>query len=244
MLAVILTAATSADVLISNLAEPIRASSAIGGAANSIAPGFDNDAWYWAGQSFVTDGGRYSLLFIEAMAGELVGAPVLWAELRADDAGAPGGLISTLSVPDLTGTFAPRAFFPDSAAVLSANTAYWLLLRAESPGDGGFYWSYAQTNDTVGAGALAGYAFSSDSGASWSLGSDFPWMIGVNVEPAPCLGDLDADLDVDLADLSVQLAHYGLASGAAYADGDLDGDGDVDLADLAVMLSVFGAPCA
>lgn len=60
---------------------------------------------------------------------------------------------------------------------------------------------------------------------------------------APCVGDLDGDLDVDLADLSLLLANYGQTSGATPQDGDLDGDGDVDLADLAALLGVYGAVC-
>ena len=58
-----------------------------------------------------------------------------------------------------------------------------------------------------------------------------------------CPGDIDHNGQVDLADLSVQLAHFGTPAGAVYEDGDLDGDGDVDLADLAVMLALFGTIC-
>jgi hypothetical protein len=58
-----------------------------------------------------------------------------------------------------------------------------------------------------------------------------------------CLGDLDYDNDVDLADLAQLLSGYGLTSGAAYEDGDLDGDGDVDLSDLAELLGVYGTSC-
>ena len=57
-----------------------------------------------------------------------------------------------------------------------------------------------------------------------------------------CIGDLDGDNDVDLADLAALLAHYG-ATGAQYEDGDLDADGDVDLADLAALLAVYGTTC-
>jgi len=60
---------------------------------------------------------------------------------------------------------------------------------------------------------------------------------------APCPGDLDGDRDVDLADLALLLANYGMTQGATYEDGDLDGDGDVDLADLAALLAVYGTQC-
>jgi len=53
-------------------------------------------------------------------------------------------------------------------------------------------------------------------------------------------GDLDGDGDVDLSDLAILLAHYGMTEGATYADGDMDFDGDVDLADLAALLAVYG----
>ena len=58
-----------------------------------------------------------------------------------------------------------------------------------------------------------------------------------------CFGDLDGDNDVDLADLSQLLGHYGTTSGATYADGDLDGDGDVDIQDLSALLGVYGTNC-
>jgi subtilisin family serine protease len=58
-----------------------------------------------------------------------------------------------------------------------------------------------------------------------------------------CLGDLDGDLDIDLADLAQQLAHYGATGGVTYPDGDIDSDGDIDLSDLAALLGVYGTTC-
>jgi len=58
-----------------------------------------------------------------------------------------------------------------------------------------------------------------------------------------CLGDVDHNWQVDLADLSVLLSNYGLTGGATYEDGDLDGDGDVDLADLSMLLARYGLSC-
>lgn len=50
-------------------------------------------------------------------------------------------------------------------------------------------------------------------------------------------GDLDQDGDVDLSDLGVMLANFGIGGA-----GDLDGDGDVDLSDLGRMLGSNFAP--
>ncbi len=59
----------------------------------------------------------------------------------------------------------------------------------------------------------------------------------------PCPGDLDGNNDIDLADLSILLANYGVTSGAEYTDGDIDLDGDVDLTDLAELLGRYGESC-
>jgi hypothetical protein len=74
----------------------------------------------------------------------------------------------------------------------------------------------------------------------WNIDDVEIWA--VNTAP-PCPGDLDGDDDVDLSDLSILLANYGMTSGAEYEDGDLDGDGDVDLTDLSGLLAVYGTSC-
>ncbi|MBI5864835.1 MAG: hypothetical protein HZB38_10060 [Planctomycetes bacterium] len=59
----------------------------------------------------------------------------------------------------------------------------------------------------------------------------------------PCVGDLDADVQVTLSDLARMLAHFGAENGASPDEGDLDGDHDVDLSDLTLLLSNFGVHC-
>jgi hypothetical protein len=66
--------------------------------------------------------------------------------------------------------------------------------------------------------------------ASWRT-----WVARLDVEACSLPGDLDGDGDVDLTDLAILLASYGVDAG-----GDLDGDGDTDLADLAILLSNYG----
>jgi CHRD domain len=61
------------------------------------------------------------------------------------------------------------------------------------------------------------------------------------VPPYPCVGDLNADNVVDLADLAILLGNFGGAGGPC--QGDANADGVVDLADLAIILGSFGAVC-
>ena len=100
-----------------------------------------------------------------------------------------------------------------------------------NPNTGGDY----ELSGTIGqpdAGVMTGGDFEL-AGGFWAGGAAEPF----------CFGDLDGDLDIDLADLAQLLANYGETSGMTYYDGDLDGDGDVDLSDLAALLGVYGTTC-
>jgi hypothetical protein len=55
-------------------------------------------------------------------------------------------------------------------------------------------------------------------------------------------GDANLDGAVDISDLNLVAANYGLTGGARWAQGDFDYDGDVDLNDLNLLLANFSLP--
>ena len=174
-------------VLVSNLSEPLRATSTI---TNSPLP---NDP-AWAAQSFATDANTYSLLNIRTILGGASGSPDAFAELRKDTGAnavdpSAGGLLTTFTLPSLAGASAIRTLTPDSAVTLNPNTTYWLILGVT--GTGSYGWDYAEGNATSGPGTLGSYAYSFPPPGAWATwGTDNPYYLEVNVsavpEPATC----------------------------------------------------------
>ena len=161
--------ASAQTVLVSNLAEPKRDTSAI-------------SQLQWAAQSFLTDGSSSVLWSVQTRLGDLLGAPVVAAELRADDGtGLPGALLTTFTHgaipagPPATLTLTPGAVVP-----LAPGTLYWLVLGVSGPGQ--FGWDYAQGDASAGPGSLEWFAYSLDQGATWGGASDlFPVQVRVDV---------------------------------------------------------------
>ncbi|HBS28655.1 MAG TPA: hypothetical protein DEB06_04195 [Phycisphaerales bacterium] len=209
-----LAGAANADVVVTNLAEPFRATTEVGNNPNPVMPPSGAPLWSWAAQSFITDGASYALTQIDIIGGEasLAPAPVIVAELRADNAGTIGALITTLVIPDMTGPVAPRGLTPSVPVTLDPSTTYWIVLGSQAPGDGTLGWSYANSNESVGTGVIAQYADSQDSGATWNYGTEFPYFIQVVAEPStactPCPGDANGDLVVNFDDITEVLARW------------------------------------
>jgi len=97
---------------------------------------------------------------------------------------------------------------------------------------GGNYWSDYTGSDENGDG-IGDMPYDISGGSNQD---QYPLMYSLTGIP----GDLDGDADVDMSDLAILLAHYGMTQGATYWMGDINGDGDVDLSDLAWLLSNYG----
>lgn len=232
--------ATRADVLISNLSEPIRSATPVGNNPNPT-PLPNNLPWNWAAQSFTTDNAEYDLVSVEAVLGEgsVDPPPVVVAELHAEENGAIGAFIVTLVAPDVSGPASARTLVPLTPVILAANTTYFLVLGSQAPGDGTFEWSYAGTNDTTGSGALSSYADSQDSGANWNYGVKFPYFLQVNVTSN---GDDDDDGVDDDADVCCNTPPGTAVDAAGRPIGDLDLDCDNDLADFVLFQTGITGP--
>lgn len=61
----------------------------------------------------------------------------------------------------------------------------------------------------------------------------------------PCLGDIDLDSDIDIIDVALLLASFGVCDGhPSYLEAaDLDSSGCIDIVDLALQLASFGSLC-
>lgn len=201
IIALINLGTVQASSLVSNLTELVRADTPIGNNPNPQTPPF-SDAWYWAAQSFATDANPHILISIEAIVGDGSISPVpdVIAELHADDNGTIGSLLTTLTPPDMGDVPRTRSFIPQSAIVLQPGTAYWFVLGVRQPGDGTFFWSYADSNAYSGPGTLLGFADSTDSGGTWSYGIDFPYLFQISVAaPGPIANTFDGDTEGWLA---------------------------------------------
>jgi hypothetical protein len=170
----LVAAPAHAAILVSNLAEPTRATTLI-------------EEGLWAAQAFETDANAYALIDITTVLGDASGSPVAVAELRRSGPlgidTSPAGLLTTFTVPSLAGALSVRTLTPDSPVALDPNTVYWIVLGVSGPGS--FGWSYAEGNAKTGPGSLPAYGYSTDQGGSWgAFDAENPYKVRIDVNPA------------------------------------------------------------
>lgn len=227
-------APSRADVLVSNLAEPERAATPIGNNPNPVDPP-DGGPWYWAAQSFSTDATMYMLDSIEVIAGEASDTPPpeIFAALYTDDMGAIGTLIDTFTVTtDLNGAHSVRTFTPFNPISLNPDTTYWFVLGVYDPGDGTYFWYYADSQLFTGPGSIGTFADSDTASAVWNYNNIRPYFIQVNVTTAL---DTDGDGVDDPIDVCCNTPPGTSVDATGRPIGDLDLDCDNDLDDFAIF---------
>ena len=224
-----ITAAAQADVLIDNVAEPIRGITILGTAKPDI---------LWAAQSFSTPS-PVRLDTIDVLVGLATDKPDVVAELRSGS-DPSGPALATFIVPALDPAGPTAATLtPDAAVVLKPGEAYWLVLGCATTGS--FGWAYAEGNGYVGKGSFLEYAYSEDSGVSWWIaGTDNPHQLRVNVTTG-CLCPADFDCDGFITGVDFDLYVQAFENGDASAD--FDGDTFITGVDFDLYVQAFEAGC-
>lgn len=184
---VLLAAAARAEVLLSNLEQPSRATSELG-------------AQFWAAQSFTNDASAHALLSIDTLLNVHArqAGTVFVAELHAQGGiSGVGGLLTSFSfAADPEPLPTPIRLLPATAVTLQPGQTYWLVIGEHFTSDDREYlgWTYAKGNASTGAGRLGAFGYSSDAGASWTASSfdtPNPYQMAIHVaavpEPAACV---------------------------------------------------------
>lgn len=146
---------------------------------------------------------------------------------RWDGAGNAALVVASLNNSNMSGY---RLGFPQAGTWTEALNSQSSLYDGNNFGNGG--------QITTTAVAYDGFAQS----ATLNL-PQMGLLVFTSSPPAPCPGDLTGDRLVDLSDLAIVLANYGLSGTATPAQGDLTGDHNVDLSDISLILSLYGQTC-
>jgi hypothetical protein len=94
----------------------------------------------------------------------------------------------------------------------------------------------------VNAIAYNGTKFTGVKSENMLLGKFANWgQFGLHKLTGSISGDANYDGKVDVGDLGILAANYGLTSGATWSKGDFNGDGKVDVGDLGILAANYGA---
>ena len=135
----------------------------------------------WLTATFTTDSSSYTQLSATLLlSNPTAGAAEL--DFYSDGGLQPGSQLAVLSSPASYASSLSNATFSKSGISLTANTTYWLVLKANS---GSFNWGW--TNDSS---IFEGWGNSFDAGASWFTDDAFPLQFSVtgSVPEPGCVG--------------------------------------------------------
>jgi hypothetical protein len=89
------------------------------------------------------------------------------------------------------------------------------------------------------------YLYGGANGGGWPAGDIYSYFDNIRMGSGPYVddrlpGDANADGMVDVGDLGILAANYGMTSGASWGQGDFNGDGAVDVGDLGILAAHYG----
>lgn len=189
-------AATALLVLASTIAVSSRGDSLLVGNLADAAYGSDViDATTSRAQGFLTGGRDWNLTAIRAVLGGLpaggtfaASAMLVAATRNAQGEDVPdlSTPVATFLLPPVAEGFAALSFTPTTSVLLKANTEYWFVIQATSPGADPSAWRYTYdtTLDSASEGFLTSAAATLPPGSGeWRSQPNAPYLIQINGSP-------------------------------------------------------------
>jgi len=172
---------TAATFLLCLPAIPVRAATILSDNLSAASSGTESASGStWITGSFGTDASQYLLdSFTLLLANSSTGT----AEVDIYDDGGlqPGSLIGILMPPAVYSTTLAPTTFSGNSILLSANSTYWVVLKATS---GQFDWSWTTDNTGTGVGFQNTWGSSDDAGATWFTYDVFPVQFSAEASTA------------------------------------------------------------
>ena len=134
----------------------------------------------WLTASFGTDSSSSSLSNATLLLSNPI-AGVAEVDLYSNSLLQPGSLLGTLISPLSYSTSLSNTTFSGNGLTLSANSTYWLVLKALS---GEFDWAWTSDNTGAGTGFQGTWGNSTDAGVTWYTYAVYPTQFSVTTTTA------------------------------------------------------------
>ncbi|QEL20120.1 choice-of-anchor R domain-containing protein [Limnoglobus roseus] len=140
----------------------------------------------WLTSSFGTGASAHTLNNVTLLLSNPT-AGVAEVDIYTDGGNQPGSLVAAVTSPSTysTSSLAATTFTSASGVSLTANTTYWVVLKATS---GEFDWAYTISNSGTGDGFQGTYGQSADAGATWFTYDIYPTQMTVTVDTGTSTG--------------------------------------------------------
>ena len=145
-----------------------------------ISPAMYNTAT-WGASKFNTGANAYILNTVVLLLAQS-GSCTAQLDIYSDSSGLPGTSVGTLTSPEIIPLDTPAPLtFTASGISLSANSSYWVVLRAPTGQEGQLWWSYTENTFGIGPGFSPIYTASDNAGSNWdAVDSTYPNQLRIN----------------------------------------------------------------
>jgi hypothetical protein len=134
----------------------------------------------WLTASFGTDSSSSSLSNVTLLLSN-PSAGIAEVDLYSNSLLQPGSLVGTLNSPGSYSSELSNTTFSSSGLALSANSTYWIVLKALS---GEFDWAWTTDSSGTGTGFQGTWGISTDAGSTWYTYAVYPTQFSVTTTAA------------------------------------------------------------